>query len=345
MNVIKISSLILLLLFISHAFHAQENKYTKRNKTAPVIQYTTEKCYSRSIYVKDSIVYTANSNGALYATNLGTKETINLLQHRKYEELRDIFVVKGEINAVQSGSNGIIIRTDGKQFLSNYEAKEELWKGVFMNSMDLRDSVGFMMGDPKNGIFKLFKSIDAGASWDRCQGSVGAFDGEAGFAASGTTVQVLNDSTFVFISGGKKSRFFRSNDGGQTWEYTSLPYMTSESSGAFSICMINDQEGVIVGGDYKNPDLCLNTCFFTDDGGKFWMNAKVQTRGYRSCVIYKNEVFYACGPNGIDYSSDNGEHWKPFADGTFMALYADESKLYATMQNGSFQLFELIEKR
>ncbi len=121
--------------------------------------------------------------------------------------------------------------------------------------------------------------------------------------------------------------------------------MTSESSGAFSICMISDLEGVIVGGDYKNPDLCLNTCFYTDDGGKFWMNAKTQTRGYRSCVIYKNGIFYACGSNGIDYSTDKGENWKPFANGTYMAMCSDDLKLYATMPNGSFQIFELIERK
>jgi hypothetical protein len=338
-------SLILFISLFSYTSLAQENKYTKRNKSAPSIQYTTEKCYSRCIYVKDSIVYTANSNGALYVTNLRTKESINLLSHRKYEELRDIFAIPRSIYAVQSGSNGLIVRTNGQQFLTDYEARDELWRGVFLNSVDIRDSVGFMMGDPKSGIFNLFKSTDAGTTWDHCMGSVAAFEGEKGFAASGTTVQVLNDSTFVFISGGKKSRFFRSNDGGMTWKYTSLPYLTGESSGAFSICMINEQEGVIVGGDYKNPDLCMNTCFYSNDGGEFWINAKVQTRGYRSCVIFKNGIFYACGPNGIDYSIDKGEHWKPFMNGTYMAMCADETKLYATTQNGSFQVFELIDKK
>ena len=329
----------------STAVHAQENKYTKRNKTAPIIQYTTDKCYSRSILVQDTLVYTANSNGSMYVTGLKSKQSRNILANGKYEELRDLFSANGMISAVQSGSKGVISQTDGSRFLSDYEMNDDAWKSVFIDGVDIRDSVGFMMGDPKNGVFQIFKSLDSGNTWTRCPGSVGAYEGEAGFAASGTNVQVLNDSTYVFVSGGKKSRCFRTNDGGSTWEYTSLPYMTSESSGAFSICMINQLEGVIVGGDYKNPDLCMNTCFFTDDGGKFWINAKTQTRGYRSCVIYKNGVFYACGSNGIDYSTDKGENWKPFADGTFMAMCADNLKIYATMPNGSFQIFELIDRK
>ncbi len=79
----------------------------------------------------------------------------------------------------------------------------------------------------------------------------------------------MNDSTFIFVSGGKKSRFFKSTDKGKSWKITSLPYLTSETSGAFSICMISEKIGVIVGGDYSNPDLCLNTCFYTDDGGEY----------------------------------------------------------------------------
>jgi len=343
MTVLKPISLIVCVLFSISGF-CQENKYTKRNKTAPVIQYSVDKCYSRCILVKDSLVFTSNSNGSLYVTDLQTKTSKNLLVGKKYEELRDLFLVNGELIAVQSGSKGLFIRTNGMYFKGEYEAPNKQWEGLFINSVDVLDSIGFMMGDPVDGEFSLYFSTDKGRSWKKCVTKVSAREGEAGFAASGSTVQVVNDSTFVFVTGGKKSQFLRTNDRGHSWASTSLPYLPSESSGAFSICMINNMEGVIVGGDYKNPDLCMNTCFFTDDGGKFWINAKTQTRGYRSCVIFKNDVFYACGSNGIDYSTDKGENWKPFADGTFMALCADDKRLYATMPNGSFQLFELVNK-
>ena len=325
--------------------YSQENKFTKRNKSARIIEYTADKCYSRSIVVKDSLLYIANSNGSLYATHINSGRSYNILGSNKYEELRDLAYINGFLTAMQSGTFGLLAQTDGKKFIKNIEPENGMWNKIFLDGMDFKDSIGFLMGDPIDSVFSLFKSKDYGQTWQRCEGLLKAFDGEAGFAASGTNVQVLNDSTFVFISGGKKSRYFRSNDAGKTWSSSSLPYMASETNGAFSICMINDQEGVVVGGDYKNPDLCLNTCFYTDDGGEFWMNAKNQTRGYRSCTLYKNGVLYACGSNGIDFSTDKGENWKPFMNGTYMAMCTDNRYLYATMPNGKVQIFELISRK
>jgi len=335
-----------LVLFTSFCGNSQtkETKLMRKNSEARFVQYTSDRCYSRSIFVLEHFVYTSNSNGTVYKTDLRTDSSTNILQGSTFEELRDMYYHNGILTAVQCGTSGKLIRTNTKRILGEYEAKQDQWKQLFIDGVDLKDAVGFLMGDPVDGQFQLFKSTDYGINWSRCKGSIEAMEGEAGFAASGTNVQVINDSTYVFVSGGKKSRFFRTNDGGLTWSSTSLPYMNSESSGAFSICMTDTLHGVIVGGDYKNPDLCMNTCFYTDDGGKFWMNAETQTRGYRSCVIYSQGNFYCCGTNGIDYSTDGGQNWKPFVNGVYMALCADSQKLYATRPNGSFQIFDLVEK-
>lgn len=339
---IKLSSI---LIFLCSSLIAQENKHTRKNKNAPVIQYSTEKCYSRSVLVRDSIVYTANSNGSMYATDLRTNSSVNILQNKKFEEMRDLEFSGDYLFGMQSGTYGLLAKTDGKNFIDYITPSSSMWIDKFLDGMDFYGQTGFIMGDPKNGIFSLYHSEDGGNTWKECEGKVETYEGEAGFAASGTNVQVLNDSTFIFVSGGKKSRYFRSTDKGKSWKITSLPYMTGESSGAFSICMISDSVGVIVGGDYANPDLCMNTCFYTDDAGTFWINAEEQTRGYRSCVIFADGVFYAAGTNGLDFSTDNGVSWKPYANGNFFSLCADEEHLYATTQKGSFQIFELIKKK
>lgn len=341
-NVLKHSCLFIV---FAGNFVAQDNKYTRKNKDANSIQYSKDKCYSRSILILDSVIYTANSNGTLYATDLKTEESINLLHNKKFEEMRDVEVSGHHIFGMQSGTYGLLARTDGKQFIDYITPSSSMWIGTFLDGMDFYDQTGFIMGDPKKGIFSLFYCEDGGKTWKPCEGIVEAYEGEAGFAASGTNVQVLNDSTFIFVSGGKKSRFFISTNKGKSWKITSLPYMTSESSGAFSIHMISPRKGVIVGGDYANPDLCLNTCFYTDDGGEFWMNAEEQTRGYRSCVINANGVYYACGTNGIDFSNDNGDTWKPFANGNYFSMCADENTLYVTISGGSFMLFDLIKTK
>jgi hypothetical protein len=340
-NVISLLSLLLL----AFQVNAQENKYTRKNKTAKVIQYTTDKAYSRSILFRDSVIYTANSNGSMHATDLRTGNSINLLANKKFEEMRDLEWCGEYLLGMQSGTYGLLAKTDGKKFIDYVTPSTSIWIDKFLDGMDFYENTGFIMADPKDGLFSLYFSEDGGTNWKECEGKVAHYEGEAGFAASGTNVQVLNDSTFIFVSGGKKSRYFRSTDKGKSWKITSIPYMTSESSGAFSICMISDSVGVIVGGDYMNPDLCMNTCFYTDDAGEFWINAEEQTRGYRSCVHYANGVFYAAGTNGIDYSTDNGITWKPFANGNFFALCSDEKSLYATIPGGSFQVFELVQKK
>lgn len=259
--------------------------------------------------------------------------------------MRDLEWCGEYLLGMQSGTYGLLAKTDGKKFIDYVTPSTSIWIDKFLDGMDFYENTGFIMADPKDGLFSLYFSEDGGTNWKECEGKVAHYEGEAGFAASGTNVQVLNDSTFIFVSGGKKSRYFRSTDKGKSWKITSIPYMTSESSGAFSICMISDSVGVIVGGDYMNPDLCMNTCFYTDDAGEFWINAEEQTRGYRSCVHYANGVFYAAGTNGIDYSTDNGITWKPFANGNFFALCSDEKSLYATIPGGSFQVFELVQKK
>lgn len=322
----------------------KENKYQKKNRDARIISYTDAKCYSRSIAIRDSILYTGNSNGSLFAYDLRTDSSVNLMYKKKFEEMRDIEFSGSHLLGMQSGSYGVLALTDGHTFKDYILGSGNMWYGVFLDGMDFKDSVGFIMGDPKDGFFTLSYSLDGGLTWKACEGKVPNMPDEAGFAASGTNVQVINDSTFVFVTGGKKSRFFRSDDRGKTWKNTSLPYLTSITSGAFSIYMTDEKNGVIVGGDYANPDLNLNVAYVTDDGGEFWMNSHRQPRGYRSCVIKAHDVFYACGTTGLDISFDNGNEWIPFANGNFFSMCADDDHLYVTMKDGKIMVLELIKK-
>ena len=243
---------------------------------------------------------------------------------------------------MSSGDNGQMLKMDLNGSLK--VQAPTYWKGVFLDGMDFYNNTGFIMGDPVDTTFSLFYTINGGQSWQACEGKVKAFKDEAGFAASGTNVQVLNDSTFVFASGGMKSRFFKSTDKGQTWTIVELPYYPGESTGAYSLHFSNDSIGVIVGGDYKDPDIRLNVCFFTKDGGASWFNAEHPVRGYRSCVTEKNGIYYSCGRNGIDFSKNGGVDWIPFADGAYFSMTTTENKLIATKKNGTIQFFELINE-
>lgn len=333
----------ILLLVTFQSLSQKQNKYTRANAKVEAIQYSVNHCYSRSILVIDSVVYTANSDGGLYTYNLKNDEVKNLMKGRKFQEMRDLAYVNGKLLGMQSGSDGLLAYADTNRFEDYIIQHNNMWIGVFLDGMDFHDSTGFIMGDPVDGYFSLFHTFDGGKTWKPCEGKIKAEKDEAGFAASGTNVQVLNDSTYLFVSGGMTSRFFKSTDNGKTWTPSVIPYFQGEGSGAFSMCFIDENNGVVVGGDYTNPEMNLNNSYYTTDGGEFWTNSKEQVLGYRCCVIEVDGVFYACGRTGIDISTDNGDSWKPFAYGRFFAMTSAYGKLFVTTSEGSFIQFDLIK--
>ncbi len=337
-----INSILFLLIALTSFGQFKTKKYIKKNKKAPVYQYDNSDIYSRGIHYSNDRLFIGNSNGALYYYKISTGKSKLLFKLPSFTEMRDIAFINNTILGISSGDNGQMLKMDLNGSLK--VDSPTYWKGIFLDGMDFYNNTGFMMGDPVDKTFSLFYTNNGGPSWQACEGKVKAFKDEAGFAASGPNVQVLNDSTFVFASGGMKSRFFKSTNKGQTWTIVELPYYPGESTGAYSLHFVNDSIGVIVGGDYKDPDIRLNVCFYTKDGGESWFNAEHPVRGYRSCVTEKNGIFYSCGRNGIDFSKNGGIDWIPFADGTYFSMATTEDQLIATMKNGTIKFFELINE-
>lgn len=334
-------SLNLLLILLSFVSFGQTNKYLKRNTHPQTIKYSTEEIYSRGLLADSNKLFLGNSDGSVYFINLKYKGKKRIFKKENFIECRDIAKSGNTYIAMQSDTDGKLIQFNLNKVLKNIEYPE--WKNVFFDGLDIKGNTGFLMGDPTEGKFNLFRSEDAGITWKRCEGDIPNIEGEAGFAASGSNVQVLNDSTYIFISGGVTSRFFKTIDYGKTWLTVVLPFYPGKSSGAYSIHMATDKIGVIVGGDYKANYLNMNTCFYTFDGGESWFNSKKNPRGYRSCVTYKNGVFYTCGPNGIDVSFNGGIHWVPFANGTFYSITPFQDKLVGTSKNGVIHIFDLAK--
>ncbi|MBI1837911.1 MAG: hypothetical protein HYR91_11670 [Flavobacteriia bacterium] len=260
--------------------------------------------------------------------------------NEKIQELRDIHFFRNEILAMQSGSTGLIIHSSKN---INFIEKTSKWENVFLDGFDVKDSIAFMMGDPINGFFSLYKNVSN--KWELCEGKIAAIEGEAGFAASGTNVQIVNDSTFIFVSGGAQSRFFKTMNQGKTWTSISLPFDKGDGIGAFSVHFKDNLNGVIVGGNYLKPTETIHTSFYTKDGGLTWNLSKTNVNGYRSAVCYFNKRYYACGTNGIDFSKDNGKTWEKLSDGNYFAIYPIQqngsSRLFATTTNGTVKVFKI----
>lgn len=194
-------------------------------------------------------------------------------------------------------------------------------KGIFLDAMEFfNDKEGVIAGDAINGRFKGLQTKDGGRTWQDLE-MPRAAEGEACFAASGTTLRALGGkNSFAIATGGLKSRFFRYRSG--QWTVSEWPVKQGiPSAGIFSFAFRDAKHGVAVGGDYMDPKAQEGNCVLTADGGGTWQAARKGPRGYRSAVEYiGNNLLIATGPSGTDISTDGGQTWKALTDDGFHAV-------------------------
>lgn len=219
--------------------------------------------------------------------------------------------------------------TDGG---AHFELVQE-WtaEGVFFDALRFADGArGAAFSDPVDGAFLVVVTEDGGATWRRLDPAAlpVPLDGEAGFAASGTCLQLgADDRMWIGTGGGARARVLASTDGGVTWRAADTPLAAgSASRGVFSLAFGADQVGVAVGGDYREPDSVLATAAYSRDGGATWSAATVPPHGYRSAVAIVGDsgsprmVCLTTGPNGTDWTRDGGVTWAPVTTQGFHAL-------------------------
>lgn len=197
---------------------------------------------------------------------------------------------------------------------------------------------GLALSDPVDGAFRLLATSDGGATWApvASAGLPAALPGEAGFAASGTSLTVQGARNAWFGMGGAAARVLRSEDGGRSWRASPTPLATGEGAGVFSLLFWSARDGVAVGGNYQRPDDPSGNVALTRDGGRTWREPSgARPRGYRSCVARTRGLLVAVGPSGTDVSRDGGETWAPLGtDGFHAASAARDGTVWAVGEHG-----------
>ncbi len=192
--------------------------------------------------------------------------------------------------------------------------------GIFLDGMAFFDDKnGLAVGDPMDGRFFLISTGDGGESWTPFPAGSrpAARDGEAAFAASGTSLAVLGKDRVWLVTGGSVSRVWRSTDRGRHWAPAPSALLEgSPSAGGFSAAFFDPRVGIAVGGDYKAEGAAAGNAAISSDGGKTW--ALVGDRnpgGFREAVALipgtRPPVAVTVGPSGSDYSVDLGKTWTP----------------------------------
>ncbi|MGB0776543.1 MAG: WD40/YVTN/BNR-like repeat-containing protein [Flavobacteriaceae bacterium] len=193
---------------------------------------------------------------------------------------------------------------------------------VFYDAMAIsKKGIGFAIGDPVQDVMSVLVSKDGGMQWKKVESKSlpRAIEGEAAFAASNSNLKILKNKLY-FVSGGRVSRFYKSDDLGENWSAVQLPMISGKSTtGAYSMDFYDAETGIVLGGDYTDKTAHKDNIAITTNGGKTWKIVPENSSiGYRSCVQFapegNGELIFAIGTPGLSISQDGGWSWETYSE-------------------------------
>lgn len=350
-------SFLLLLLIISCKNDTADNSLknhqsaTKEFETLEVeVILKNDSLNVRAIEVMGNNLAFAGSNGSYGLYNSAKKNW--KVNTQKFDtlvpEFRAVASTSNDFFMLSVASPALLYKTgdNGSMELVYKEENEN----VFYDSMAFwNDLEGIAMGDPTDGCISIIITRNGGRSWSKidCEDLPAAVDGEAAFAASNSNISIYKNHTWI-LTGGMKSRVLYSEDKGKTWEIFETPIIQGEATtGGYSIDFYDENNGVIIGGDYTKPKQNTGNKAITNDGGKTWtLLADGKDPGYKSAIRYVpnsgGKGLIAVGFSGIEYSSDAGANWRKLTDEGFYTLrFVNDTLAYAA---GKGRIARLIFK-
>lgn len=289
--------------------------------------------------VDDKTAWISGSKGYIAKTSDGGK-TWNWQQIKGYEksDFRDIEAFDDkEAVIMSSGTPSFILKTSdgGQTWQEKYRKTDTTY---FLDAMDFADNRhGYILGDPINNKFLLLETKDGGETWNESNNGPEALSGEAAFAASGTCLRVSDKGAIYIASGGKSARLISLQPGKSEWLYSNLPIIHGQNSeGAFSLA-IEQNQGIIIGGDYANDKKTDSVAVLhTERPVPAFTLPRKGPAGFQSCIEHiKSGIFLSTGTPGSNLTTDAGRTWKQIDSTSFnVCRKAKYGKLVLLAGNG-----------
>lgn len=304
--------------------------------------------------VSDKIAWVSGTKGSFARTLDGGQTWLaDSVAGATNLDFRDVQVFDAEHAILMSAGSGelssIYTTADGGK---NWQLKHsnKIAEGFFNGFAFWDEHNGILVGDPVHGQLFVMLTADGGNAWQPlpAASAPAVVQGEYGFAASGTNLAVHGKNHVWIATGGAIARVFHSSDRGKTWNVAVTPIVSGNaSSGIFSIAFRDENHGVIVGGNYQEPNAAQANAALTTDGGKTWELIKnPAAMEYRSCVAYLTpSLLVAVGPSGSDYSNDGGLTWARFSAEGFHTMSFAASANIGWAAGAEGRIGKLVFKR
>lgn len=295
-----------------------------------------------------------------FATNRGKigliDGEISKLALIKYEHkllhFRSIAATDEAVFVMSIASPGIIYKIgfDGNEATNIESVYLEEGERVFFNAMKFwNNEEGIALGDPIENCMNLIVTRDSGNTWTTidCELLPEAEKGEVAFAISNSNIAINGNHAWI-ATGGVTARVLHTPDKGKTWNSYTTPIISGEAmTGIHSISFWDENNGIVVGGNWRDKQNNEATVAITTDGGKTWTLSSGETPGYQSSVKYvpgsEGKKIVSLGPSGISYSNNGGHHWESLSDESFYALeFVNDTLAFASGQN---RICKLIFKK